>query len=488
MSTLATEAQHTNFKEKTSIALANERLKVITDTSTRRKDDGRKRSLLELPDALAARELAARIKDHTLQNLDRYLEQFTDNVRNHGGQVHFAATGDQACEIIREIAQQTDSKLLVKSKSMATEEIELNHALEAAGLEVVETDLGEYILQLADEKPSHIVTPVAHMNREDVARHFHEKLGIEYTTDPPTLTAHARDILRDKFRNSDMGIIGCNFGVAETGTVTIVTNEGNGRYCASRPRVLVCLMGMEKLIPRMQDLPLFLKLLGKSASGMRITCYTSMTTGPKRADDFDGPEEFHLVIMDSSRSKILGSRYRSTLRCIRCGACLNACPVYRKIGGHAYEATYPGPIGKLITPLLKGIDEYENLPQASSLCGACLDACPVRIDIPSMLIEMRDDLRKGKRMPWWYRMGFTFWRMGMQSRFLYRTGSMMAHRFLDVGTQDGWHKKLPGMGAQWTNHRDFPAMADRPFHQRWDDLETELDRELNTPSDAEEEL
>jgi len=463
---------HTDFKKKSAVALANERLKVITDTATRRKDNGRKQAMPELRDSLAVREMAARIKDHTLQNLDRYTEQLADNVRGHGGHVHFAHTGEQACAIIRTIAAETGSQRIVKSKAMASEEIELNHDLEAAGLEVVETDLGEYILQLAGEKPSHIVTPVAHKNREDVAELFHEKLGIEYTTDPPTLTAHARRILREKFRHSQMGIIGCNFAV-----VVIVTNEGNGRFGASRPRVLVCLMGMEKILPRMKDLSLFLKILSKSATGQRITCYTSLTNGPRREGDFDGPEEFHLVIMDRNRTKILGSPYRSTLRCIRCGACLNACPVYRKIGGHAYEATYPGPIGKLITPLLNGIDAYENLPQASSLCGACLDACPVRIDIPTMLIEMRNDLQSSGRMPFFYRMGFKGWRIGMQSKFLYHWGAKMAHKFLDVGTQDGWHRHLPGMASAWTDHRDFPVMADKPFHQRWDDLKTGLDRE-----------
>lgn len=463
-----------DFKRQTAIALANERLAVITDTSTRRKDTGRRGAMQEFADPLAVRELAARIKDHTLQNLDRYLEQLADGVRGHGGHVHFAETGEQACEIITGIAHGSGSKLIVKSKAMVSEEIELNHELERAGLEVVETDLGEYILQLAGEKPSHIVTPVAHKNREDVAKLFHEKLGIEYTTDPPTLTKHARRLLREKFRHCDMGIIGCNFAVAETGTICIVTNEGNGRLCASRPRVLVCLMGMEKVIPRMKDLPVFLKLLGKSATGQRMTCYTSLTTGPKRADDFDGPEEFHLVIMDRNRSRILASDYRSTLRCIRCGACLNACPVYRKIGGHAYESVYPGPIGKLITPLLDTMRDYEDLPQASSLCGACLEACPVRIDIPAMLIHMRDDLRRRGRMPWMYRIGFKFWRMGMGSAWLYRVGARMFHRFMDAGARDGWHRTLPGPGAGWTDHRDFPSMADRPFREQWDELMDEL--------------
>ncbi len=464
-----------NFKKRVALALANQRLGVIVDKGTRRQDGGRRSAITELPDQLAARELAARIKDHTLQNLDRYLDQLADSVRRTGGHVHFAATGEQACETISQIGRDSGAKLIVKAKSMASEEIELSHALEHDGFEVVETDLGEYILQIGHEKPSHLVAPVIHKNRQDIGRLFADKLGIPYTEDPEELTRVARGILREKFRAADMGIIGCNFAVAETGTICIVTNEGNGRFCASRPRVLVCLMGLEKVVPRMSDLALFLKLLAKSATGQRITCYTSLTTGPKQPGDFDGPDEFHLVVMDCGRSGILATEYRSTLRCIRCGACLNACPVYRKIGGHAYESVYPGPIGKLITPLLSGMETYENLPQASSLCGACLEACPVRIDIPAMLIAMRNDLRRRGRSQAIYRWGFKFWKMGMKSKFLYSLGARMGRLFFDAGARDGWHRELPGPGSGWTDHRDFPAMAAKPFHQRWEALRAELD-------------
>lgn len=467
-------AVKTDFKQQAKLAAANERLKQIFDTSTRRKDDGRRAMLPELIDPLAVRTLASQIKDHTLANLDHYLEQFIDKIRACGGQVHFAEHGAQACDIITKIAQSTDSKLIVKSKSMATEEIELNHALEAAKLEVVETDLGEYILQLDNDRPSHIVTPVAHKDRYDVAKLFHEKLGIEYTDDPPTLTRAARRVLREKFFSADMGIIGANFGVAETGSVCIVTNEGNGRFCSSRPRVLVGLMGIEKLIPRMTDLGVFIKLLAKSATGQRVTCYTNLVTGPKRPGDFDGPEEFHLVLMDNGRTRILGSDYRETLRCIRCGACLNACPVYRKIGGHAYEATYPGPIGSLISPLMNSLETYEHLPQASSLCGACLEACPVRIDIPQMLIEMRHDLLKQGRAPFSFKMGFKFWRMAMHSHFLYSSGAKMGRWFMGIGSKNGWQSKLPFNGAAWTAHRDMPLPVAKPFHKRWAKLQQEL--------------
>ncbi len=469
-----------DFKRRTALALANARLALAVDRGTRRQDGARRDAMTEFEDPLAVRELAARIKDHTLQNLDRYLEQLTDGVERQGGRVHFAETGEDACRIIEEIARSAAVRMIVKSKSMVSEEIELNHHLADAGFEVVETDLGEYILQIGHEKPSHIVAPVIHKSKQDIARLFESVLGVPYTEDPPTLTAAARTILREKFKRADMGLTGVNFAVAETGTVCIVTNEGNGRFCTSRPRVLVSLMGMEKIIPRMKDLAVFLKLLGKSGTGQRITCYTALTTGPKRTGDFDGPEEFHLVILDRGRMKILASDYRSTLRCIRCGACLNACPVYRKIGGHAYDSVYPGPIGKLVTPLLNSLAEYENLPQASSLCGACLEACPVRIDIPAMLIRMRNDLLKQGRLPWTWGVGFRLWRVGMQSKLLYKLGAKLSHWFVDAGARGGWHRTMPGPAAPWTDHRDFPALADRPFHERWHELKSELDAKERT--------
>jgi len=464
-----------DFKRKAALAVHDKHLRETFDRCTRRQDVGRRAALPELGDPLAVRNLAARIKNHTLQNLDRYLEQLIDNVEKLGGQVHFAETGEQACAIVTDIARRTGSKSIVKGKSMVSEEIELDDALEAAGLDVVETDLGEYILQLSREKPCHIVTPAIHMTKEGVGRLFAEKLGIDYTNDPESLTAAARTVLREKFQHADMGMTGANFAVAETGSICIVTNEGNGRFCSSRPRVLVTMMGIEKVIPRMKDLSVFLKLLSKSATGQRMTCYTSLINGPKRPDDFDGPEEFHLVIIDKNRTKILASDYRETLRCIRCGACLNACPVYRTIGGHTYESVYPGPIGKLITPMLRCLETYEHLPQASTLCHACFEACPARIDTPRMLIEMRYELRKRGRMPWLYRIGFKFWRIGMNSKFLYHWGAKFYHWSMDLFAREGWHRRLFGPAAEWTNQRDFPALADRPFHDRWAKLEAELD-------------
>lgn len=472
---IANQVSKPDFKQSAARALANERLGLAMDAATRRQDGGRRAIMPELGDTLAVRNLGAQIKNHTLQNLDRYLEQLVANVRRHGGHVHFAETAEQAREIIGRIAREANVKNIVKAKSMASEEVHLNDYLEAQGFDVAETDLGEYILQLAGEKPSHIVTPVLHKTREDIGRLFADKLGIDYTSDPPTLTAVARKVLREKFKAADMGITGANFAVAENGTICIVTNEGNGRLCTSRPRVLVSLMGMEKVIPRMVDLAVFLKLLAKSATGQRITCYTNLITGPKRTGDFDGPEEFHLVILDQGRSNILGSEYRDALRCIRCGACLNACPVYRKLGGHAYESVYPGPIGTVITPLLNDLVAYEHLPQASSLCEACLEACPQRIDLPTFLIHLRYDLLKRGRAPLLWRLGFKGWKLGMSSKFLYRWGSKMGRWFLGLFGKDGWNRKLLGPGSVWTEHRDFPAMNPRPFHKRWPSFKQGLD-------------
>lgn len=462
-----------DFHARTLASLNTPGLSEAVTRAVLRQYEGRKAMLPELGDPLAVRTLAARIKDHTLQNLDTYLARFAENVRKNGGQVHFAATGEQACEIIRDIARAQNAKRIVKAKSMTSEEINLAQFLEEDGREVVETDLGEFIIQVDHDRPSHIVTPVIHKTTKQIARIFEKVLGVEYTEDPEVLTMHARRHLREKFRLADMGICGCNFAVAETGTVCIVTNEGNGRYATGRPRVVVALMGLEKVVPTMRDLAVLLKLLAKSATGQRMTVYTNLMTGPKRPGDLDGPDEFHVVIMDRGRTRILASEFREALRCIRCGACLNACPVYRNIGGHAYGDVYPGPIGKLITPLLNSYDSYKDLPQASSLCGACFDACPVRIDIPTLLIRMRNDLRLHGKLHWFQNLAFRFWRMSMQCSFLYRTGGRFARFFGGLIAKDGWHRKLPPPFNGWTDHRDLQAMARRPFHKMWKDLENE---------------
>ena len=460
-----------------SAAKVRERPEVIDATirATIRQDEGRQRALAELDDPRSLRRLAAQIKDHTLQNLDHYLRQLAEAVRARGGHVHWATTHEQAREIVRSLARDNDVKRIVKAKSMTTEEIDLLDALEAEGLDVVETDLGEFIIQLSGDRPSHIVTPMIHKFKSEVGRVFADKLGIDYTEDPDALTAAARRVLRTKFREADMGICGVNFAVAETGTIVLVTNEGNGRLTTSHPKIVVAMMGIEKVIPRMQDLPVFLKLLARSATGQRITVYTSLTTGPRRADDVDGPDAFHLVVLDGKRSHILASEFRETLRCIRCGACLNTCPVYRNVGGHAYESVYPGPIGKLISPLLNSYDQYQELPQSSSLCGACFEVCPVMIDIPEMLIAMRNDLRRKGYLPFSQRIAFLLWSLAMRSPRLYRWGCRFYRWTVDLRSRDGWTRKLPGPLSGWSDHRDVPAMAKRSFRARWAQLAEEED-------------
>ncbi|MCH8226062.1 MAG: iron-sulfur cluster-binding protein [Chloroflexi bacterium] len=341
------------------------------------------------------REEARRIKNHTLEHLDYYLELVSDKVAAAGGQVHFAKDADEANAIVAQLARERNVRIVTKSKSMVSEELELNGVLESQGVEVFETDLGEYIIQLAGETPSHLVAPALHKTKEQVALLFHEHLGIPVLDDIEAMARAAREVLRDKFLQADLGISGANFVVAETGTLVIITNEGNGRLCTSAPRIHIGITGMEKVIPSLQDLAVFLRLLPRSATGQQITSYVSMITGPRRRDDEDGPEEFHLVLVDNGRSRLLADpQLREALNCIRCGACLNICPVYQKVGGHAYGWVYPGPIGAIVSPVMTGLKQAKDLPQASTLCGACREACPVKIDIPRMLLHLRQAGRK----------------------------------------------------------------------------------------------
>jgi L-lactate dehydrogenase complex protein LldF len=435
-----------------------------------KKDYGRREYLArELPDPNGLRALAGKIKAHTLDHLDYYLEQFEANVAKNGGKVHFAATAEEANSLIVEIAKKNDCKLIVKSKSMVSEETELNHALMAADLTPVETDLGELIVQIANDHPSHLVMPVIHMRAKQIGEVFAKFFNVPFTEDPQTLAEMARVYLRGRFLQADMGISGVNFGIAETGSICICTNEGNGRMCTSRPRIHVALMGMEKLIPRFQDLPVFVKLLARSASAQSLTQYTNIVSGPKRADEHDGPEQLHIIVMDNGRSRILASDYRDTLRCIRCGACLNACPIYRTVGGHTYGSVYPGPIGALITPLFNGLEHHQHLPQATSLCGACYEACPVKINIPEMLIMMKRDLKTVGKTPWYEKFIFRLWTMGLASKPLYVMGQKlqkfaMRHLFR---SKDGWITKMPGPAKGWTAARDFPLPPARTFRQMY---------------------
>ena len=457
-----------DFDQASTAAAHNERQKNAVSSAVQRQYDGRQTRLKELPDSDALRTLAGNIKQHALDHLDYYLEQLKAAVEKNGGHFHLVSTGEEARQLIFQIIEKAKCKLVIKSKSMVSEEIELAHAMEARGIEVVETDLGEFIVQISHTRPSHIVAPIVHMDKATVGKLFSDYFKTPYTDDPGLLTKQARLFLRDKFRTSDFGMTGANFLVAETGHVCAVENEGNQRQSVTTPRVLVALAGIEKVVPRLADLSVMLKLLARSATGQQQTIYTNLYGGPRKADEKDGPEEFHLILLDGGRTEILGSEYRETLRCIRCGACLNACPIYRKIGGHAYGNVYSGPIGALITPLMNGLEKYKDLPQASSLCGACYEACPVKINIPAHLINLRRDIEKRKLNGRMIKVVYKTWAWGMKSSFLYAViGWFQKFDLRRRAKKTGWITKLPKPASGWTNVRDMPPPAAKSFHQQW---------------------
>jgi L-lactate dehydrogenase complex protein LldF len=357
------------------------------------KSDKRQELLAQdFPDPKRLRRIAGEIKQHTIESLDKYLPQAAESLERNGAKVHFAADEAEAQRLIHEILQQHGAKTIVKSKSMATEEIHLNDYLIAQGIECIETDLGEFIVQIDNDHPSHIVTPIIHKNRRQIAESF-EKHGLgAYNDDPETITRRARKFMRDKYMHADAGITGANFVVAETGRLVLVTNEGNSRFSLAGPKLHIALVGIEKLVPTDRDLAVFLNLLVRSATGQQFTAYTEFISGPRSKSQPSGPEEMHVVFLDNGRSEILKSNYKEILRCIRCGACLNICPIYRQASGHAYRAVYPGPLGAVISPLLAGEDfaKLADLPKACSVCGACNDACPVNIPLPDLILRLRN--------------------------------------------------------------------------------------------------
>ena len=401
----------TLFKKRIRQSISDEALQIALDNNAQRRVQGRITAFASLPDWQARRQRAHAVRAEVITHLDQYLAQFIAKVEENGIIVHRAQDAAQAVKLVLDLAENSPQgkneknlvplgdlrgkKLFAKSKSMVSEEIELNHALEAAGHRVVETDLGEYIVQLRGEKPAHIITPAVHLRRHQVGELFHEKLGIPYTEDLSTLTDTARKILREVFLTADVGISGVNFGVAETGTLCIVTNEGNGRMVTTMPPLHIALMGMERILPTLDDLSLMLSLLPRSATGQKLSVYTQLIHAPRRRGEMDGALNRHLIIVDNGRSRLQHSDLQEALYCIRCGACLNACPVFRELGGHAYVgadgsiAPYPGPIGSIVSPGLLGLEQFGHLAQASSLCGACKDACPVDIDLPKLLTRVR---------------------------------------------------------------------------------------------------
>jgi L-lactate dehydrogenase complex protein LldF len=443
------------------------------------------------------RTQARAIKDDVLLHLDHYLEQFVSNAELRGAKVHWARNADEANQIVCRLAKERGARNVVKSKSMVTEEIHLNHALQRSGMEVIETDLGEYIIQLAGEAPSHIIVPAIHKTKRQIAELFTAKLGIEPTDDVDTLTSVARNVLRRRFAAADIGISGVNFGVAETGTILILENEGNVRLTTSLPKIHIALMGIEKILPRFADLDVFLKLLPRSGTGQQLTTYQSLITGTKRRREDEGPEELHIVLLDNGRSRMLAHpTTRQALACIRCGACLNACPVYQQIGGHAYGSVYPGPIGAVITPQLIGLGKAAALPYASSLCGACREVCPVKIDIPELLLHLRAEITEGGRSISRQeqeagagggsetearikkrrreRLAFRIFAFVMTRPRVYEFSIKLGRLLQRPIVRRGRILKVGGMLASvapplsaWTNARDLRPIAESTFREQW---------------------
>jgi len=445
--------------------LGDARLQSAIRKATGRKVDRRRESISQASpeDFDLWREQARCVKQHTLENLDHYIERMEANLGAHGGQLVYARDGGEAAEFLVRLAKQKRARLLVKSKSMTAEEIGLRERLEDEALEVAETDLGEFLVQMARQRPYHITAPALHMTRHDVADLLSAKRGVEREVEPEKQTMIARRALRQRFLTADIGVTGANFLVAESGAVVIVENEGNVRLTSSCPRIQVVVAGVEKLIPRSSDLVTFLKLLGRSANGQALTAYTSVLAGPRRPEEVDGPDEFYLVLVDNGRTRILADRSkRESLSCIRCGACLNHCPVYRTIGGHSYPRVYSGPIGAIITPQFHGTAEAPWLPFASSLCGACSEVCPVRIDIPRILLELRAEIVKARlredsgRLE---RLGFRLWARVMRHPRLFEAAAMFRALILG-GTGAGPVK-------EWIGQRDLPRAPAKTFRQMW---------------------
>ncbi|MCM3164206.1 LutB/LldF family L-lactate oxidation iron-sulfur protein [Metabacillus litoralis] len=411
------------------------------------------------------RKLGEEIRTHTLENLDYYLEQLSENVVKRGGHVFFASTKEEANEYITKVAKEKQAKKVVKSKSMVTEEIHLNSALEKAGCEVVETDLGEYILQLDDhDPPSHIVVPALHKNKEQIRDTFKEKRGYDKSEIPEELALFAREQLRQEFLSADLGITGCNFAVAESGSISLVTNEGNAGLVTALPKTQITVMGMERIVPTWEELDIMVSLLCRSSVGQKLTSYITGLTGPKDEGDVDGPEEFHLVIVDNGRSNILGTEFQSALHCIRCAACVNVCPVYRHVGGHSYGSIYAGPIGAVLSPLLGGYEDYKELPYASSLCAACTDACPVKIPLHELLIKHRRKIVEDeKKSPFGEKLAMKGFQLAASSPSLYKTGTKSASSVMAPFTKENNIQKGPGPMKPWTDVRDFPAPSKERF-------------------------
>ena len=469
---MSASTKGSDFLESSRAAVGDHELRRKLEAASARHLDHFAHVKAEFPAYDAERETARQIKTDAIAHLDELLIQLTDKLQKNGCKVFFAENARDARDYIVKLAKAKGARNVVKGKSMTTEEIELNSALADAGIEAIETDLGEYIVQLRGEGPSHIITPAIHLSKEDIGQLFTDKFGTTYTSEPEKLTAEARERLRAIFLAADFGVTGVNFAIAETGTMVVVENEGNGRLSSTIPETFVAVMGIEKVIPRLEDLSHFLEILGRTATGQKLTTYTSFITGPRREGELDGPREIHVVILDNGRSAMLADPVlREALNCIRCGACLNVCPIYRRIGGHAYKSVYPGPIGSIISPNLFG-SAAAYLPFASTLCGACKDICPVKIDIPRILLHLRWKESEGEHPLKWPR-AIEGARTGARRfaslarhprtiRLLGRIAAVMLKPF----AHKGYLRWMPRPFSNWTKFRNFPRPRPhkRPAH------------------------
>lgn len=453
------------FKQRVEQQVNNEMVRKALVKAQETIGANRQRMVDELGNWEEWRDDAKQIRNHVLANLDAYLYQLSEKVTQNGGHVFFAETAEEATDYIKKVAKAKNAKKIVKSKSMVTEEIGMNHVLEAEGMTVVETDLGEYLLQIVGDKPSHIVVPAIHKDRFKIRQELHDVLGYEGSETPEEMTAFVRQKIREDFLGADIGVSGCNFAVPETGSVCLVTNEGNLRMATTVPKTHIAVMGMERIAPTFQEVDVLITMLARSAVGAKLTAYNTWLTGPRLEGETDGPEDFHLVIVDNGRSKILESEFQEVLRCIRCGACLNICPAYRQIGGHGYGSIYPGPIGSVISPLLGGYEEFKELPYACSLCTACNSVCPVKIPLAQLILKHREKIADAGLTPVTERLsifGFNFanshptlWKAGV------KVGAKVASKLIKNG-------KAPvnfGALGEWTKARDLPNAEGESFRE-----------------------
>jgi len=468
---MTVHATSPQFKENAHEALQDAPLQKALNNLRTGFIERRALAAAELPEFEALRDSARDIKKHTLQHLDLYLEAYEQKVTESGGHVHFCRTSEEANEAVLAICRAHGARALTKGKSMISEEMGLNDVLIAAGITPVETDLGEYIIQLRGEIPSHIIAPAVHLNKEQVEADFrrvHTHLPKDRVlTEPTQLLTEARAVLRERFLAADIGITGANFLIAETGTSVIVTNEGNGDLTQTLPKVHIVVASLEKLVPTLEDVSQLLRVLARSATGQDMSVYTTFSTGPRRPQDVDGPQEYHVIILDNGRSAMLGGEFEDMLRCIRCGACMNHCPVYHAVGGHAYGWVYPGPMGAVLTPSLIGVDKAGHLPNASTFCGRCEAVCPVRIPLPKMMRHWREREFERHLTPAAFRSGLRLWAFFAKRPALYRFATRIGMAGLGLlGKRRGRFTSLPFAGG-WTNYRDLPAPQGPTFQARW---------------------